>query len=122
MSDLCDMTGLTKRTIRYYVHEGLVEPPSGRGRGGFYSDTQLSQLLQIKSLREKGMNLMAIMEYLRAGKALDIRHTRDVWVKDEILPGFEISVRRDIELKQRKNIFEIVRIAKSIVREGSADE
>ncbi|MCK4823506.1 MerR family transcriptional regulator, partial [bacterium] len=30
-----------RRTIRYYIQEGLLEPPAGRGRGGFYYDSHL---------------------------------------------------------------------------------
>ena len=42
-------------------------------------------------------------------------------MKYEILPGLEINVRRYIEEREGKKIFEIVMIAKSIIKEGKND-
>jgi len=121
IEELCELTGFTRRTIRYYVQEGLIEPPAGRGRGGFYFDSHLNKLRLIKSCQEKGMNLSAISEYLKGGEVKKAEYQRDIWVKYEILPGLEINVRRDIEEREGKKIFEIVRIAKSIIKEGKND-
>jgi len=41
IDQLCERTGFTRRTIHFYVNEGLIDPPAGRGRGGFYNDSQL---------------------------------------------------------------------------------
>jgi DNA-binding transcriptional MerR regulator len=62
IQELSELTGFSIRTIRYYVHEGLIDPPAGRGRGGFYFDSQLNQLKQIKALQEKGMRLSSIVQ------------------------------------------------------------
>lgn len=117
IEELCELTGLTRRTIRYYVQEGLIEAPAGRGRGGFYFDSHLDKLRLIKSFQEKGMNLSAISNYLKGGEVKKADYQRDLWVKYEIFPGLEINVRRDIEEKEGKKIFEIIRIAKSIIKE-----
>ena len=117
IKDLCELTGFSARTIRYYVQEGLLEPPAGRGRGGFYFDSHLEKLKLIKSFQEKGMRLSVIIGYLKRGEVKEAKYLRDVWVKYEIIPGLEITVRRDIEEKEGKRIFEIVRIAKSIIKE-----
>lgn len=118
IEDLKNLTGYSIRTIRYYVQEGLIEPPAGRGRGGFYYDSQLNKLLQIRSLQEKGMGLFAIREHLKEGKEEIPKYTRDVWIRYEVMPGFEINIRRDIEEKEGKKIFDIVKIAKSIMKKG----
>ena len=117
IKELSDMTGYSRRTIRYYVQIGLIESPAGRGRGGFYNDSHMNKLMQIKSLQEKGMNLSSIIEYLRTEKAEENRYQRDVWARYEIIPGIEISVRRDIEEKESKKISEIIRVVKSIAKE-----
>ncbi len=122
IDDLCELTGYSRRTIRYYVQEGIIEPPAGRGRGGFYYDSHLNKLFQIKSLQEKGMGLMAIAKYLEGGEVREENYSRDIWIRYEIAPGLEISVRRDIEEAEGKKISEIVRIAKSVMREGKTDE
>ena len=118
--EICDITGYSRRTIRYYVQIGLIEPPSGRGRGGFYNDSHVNKLKQVKALQEKGMQLSVIMEYLkteRAGVPEEDVAKREIWVRIEIAPGIEISVRRDIEEKKGKKIDEIIRVAKSILKE-----
>ncbi len=60
IEELCRLTGFSRRTVRYYVQEGLVDPPAGRGRGGYYSDLQVAQLARIHVLQEQGYRLDAI--------------------------------------------------------------
>jgi DNA-binding transcriptional MerR regulator len=122
IQELSGLTGFSIRTIRYYVQEGLIDPPAGRGRGGFYFDSQLSQLRQIKSLQEKGMKLSSIVQYFKGGDVQEATYARDVWVKYEIAPGLEINVRRDVEEREGKKVLEIIRTAKSIVKEGLDEE
>lgn len=117
IDDLCELTGLSRRTVRYYVQEGLIEPPAGRGRGGFYYDSQLKKLFQIKSLQEKGMGLTAIMSYLKEETHEETSYVREIWVKYVISPGIEMHVRRDIEEKDGKNISELIKVAKSFAKE-----
>jgi DNA-binding transcriptional MerR regulator len=122
IQELSELTGFSIRTIRYYVHEGLIDPPAGRGRGGFYFDSQLNQLKQIKALQEKGMRLSSIVQYLKGGEHQEEGFVRDVWVKYEIAPGIEINVRRDVEERDGKKVLEIIKTVKSIVREEPDEE
>ena len=116
IDDLCDLTGISRRTIRYYVQEGVIDPPAGRGRGGFYYDSHLKKLQQIKSLQEKGMSLIAIGKYLNQGKIEEPKILRNVWAEYEIIPGLEIRVRRDVEEQIQKKIFDILKVAQSIAK------
>jgi len=68
IDDLSELTGHSRRTIRYYIQEGLVDSPAGRGKGGFYFEKHLSQLRLIKNLQEKGMSLSSISKYMEQGK------------------------------------------------------
>lgn len=119
IDDLSSLTGYSRRTIRYYIQIGLVEPPAGRGRGGFYNDSHLNKLRQIKVLNERGMSLSAIINYLEGGGIAEESYQRDVWVKYEISPGIEFVVRKDVDEEKKKKIFEIVKVAKSVIREES---
>ena len=122
IQELSELTGFSIRTIRYYIQEGLMDPPAGRGRGGFYFDSQLGQLKQVKSLQEKGMRLSSIIEYLKGGEAQEEGFVRDIWVKYEIAPGIEINIRRDVEEREGKKVLEIIKTVKSIVREEPDEE
>lgn len=127
IDDLCEKTGFTRRNIRYYVEIGLIEPPAGRGRGGFYNDSHLSTLQDIKRLQVRGLRLSAIIEQLKEGPAPEIRYSladrsispsKEVWVQYEITPGIVLSVRSDIEDRHTKDISEIVRLATNVMHDG----
>ena len=113
IADLCDLTGYTRRTIRYYIQEGLLDPPAGRGRGGFYFDSHLKRLNEVKSLQDRGLKLTAILELLKNGKKPEVLDVRELWVRYPIEQGIEIHVSRDLEEKDRKKISEIIRVARS---------
>ena len=125
IEDLCELTGFSRRTIRYYVQEGLLEPPAGRGRGGFYFDSHLDRLRQIKSLQDKGLRLSAILPVLKRRRLPESPQetvTREVWVRYPIAEGVEIHISRDLEEKERKKLDEIVRVARSILKGGDINE
>jgi DNA-binding transcriptional MerR regulator len=71
IEELCGLTGFSRRTVRYYVQEGLVDPPAGRGRGGYYSDRHVAQLARIRRLQDEGYRLEAIRGRVAAPAAAD---------------------------------------------------
>ena len=54
IGDLADLGGVSRRTVRYYVQEGLLPAPFGVGRGNHYGPEHLDQLLRVKALQEWG--------------------------------------------------------------------
>ena len=105
IEDLCELTGFSRRTIRYYVQEGLIDPPAGRGRGGFYFDSHLEKLLKIKSLQDRGLRLSAILPVLKQRDVLESPQeivAREVWLRYPITDGIEIHISRDLEERERK--------------------
>lgn len=122
IEELSEKTGFSIRTIRYYIHEGLLEPPPGRGRGGFYFDSHLQKLLEIKSFQEKGLKLAAIHEIFQKGEKGEITHEREIWVKYPIKPGIEIHISRELEDRERKRVFDIIQIARSLLSEGGKED
>lgn len=125
IDELTEKTGFTRRTIRFYVQEGLIEPPAGRGRGGFYYDSQLAKLQQIKAYQEKGLRLSDIQRVLQAGGAsakVEVQPAMEVWVRYPLGEGVEIHASRSLDEKKRKRVEEIVRLARSILTGGDGDE
>jgi DNA-binding transcriptional MerR regulator len=133
IEDLTERTGFSRRTIRYYIQESLLEPPAGRGRGGFYFDSHLSRLLEIRSLQDRGLRLTAIREVLGRGERTwepppsgTLRKTgpsvpgaleREIWIRYPVAPGVEVHVARDVEEARRKEVLETVRLARSLLEE-----
>jgi len=121
IKDISDLTGFSKRTIRYYVQKKIIEPPSGRGRGGFYYDSHLSNLLKIRLLKERNLNLKSIRDIIterkQGLKEGSKTYSRDIRVRYEIIPGLEINISRSLEERKNKKILETIRIIKSIFSE-----
>jgi DNA-binding transcriptional MerR regulator len=65
IGELADAAGLTRRAIRFYVQQGLLPPPLGRGRGRHYDDSHLKALRRIAELQQAGHSLEAIRTILR---------------------------------------------------------
>jgi len=57
IDDLILATGLSRRTVRFYVQRGLIPPPAGRGRGRHYGAEHLAGLLRIQELKRAGKKL-----------------------------------------------------------------
>ena len=119
---LSEITGYNRRTIRYYIQEGLLEPPAGRGRGGFYYDSHVKQLLKIKELQGQGIAISSIASLLREKTAEPEMPKREVMVRYGISPGIELVVGREIEIKEQRKIAELISIAKSILKGYSENE
>jgi DNA-binding transcriptional MerR regulator len=69
IGELADAAGLTRRAIRYYLQQGLLPAPLGRGRGRHYDDSHLQALKRIAELQQAGHSLDAIRKILRRSPA-----------------------------------------------------
>jgi DNA-binding transcriptional MerR regulator len=67
LDQLCALTDMTKRTVRYYMQLGLVDRPIGETRAAHYTSHHLEQLLQIRKLADAGVSLERIREVLAGG-------------------------------------------------------
>jgi DNA-binding transcriptional MerR regulator len=112
IEELADLGGVNRRTVRYYVQEGLLPAPLGLGRGRHYGPQHLKSLLEVKALQERGLPLLAIREALGAAKprrsagavamepaasgppasATAQPTRRSSWARLELFPGVELHV------------------------------
>ena len=69
--ELCALSGLSSRTLRYYIQIGLLDKPIGQTRAAHYLSSHLEKILRIKQLSEAGISLERIREVL-SGKPLDL--------------------------------------------------
>ena len=65
-ADLCTLTDVSLRTLRYYISNGLVDRPIGETRAAHYTQRHLEQLLRIRKLSDAGLSLERIRELLGA--------------------------------------------------------
>ena len=112
---LADLGGVSRRTVRYYVQEGLVPAPLGVGRGDHYGREHLDRLLQVKALQEAGRSLDEIRQLLDGGAASAARTVlevvrplpREVWRRISVAPGVELHVSGDVRLPSPARLQEL---------------
>ncbi|MGH2407587.1 MAG: MerR family transcriptional regulator [Candidatus Limnocylindrales bacterium] len=60
LQDLADLAGVTPRTVRYYVAQGLLPSPDSAGPGTRYSEHHLARLRVIRRLQREHLPLAEI--------------------------------------------------------------
>jgi len=97
IDELSMLAGVTPRTVRYYIAEGLVERPVGEKRGAHYVRRHLEQLLLIRRWTDAGLSLERVRELL-SGAPQDPAPRRaapgsiEVWSRVTVADGLEIHV------------------------------
>ena len=100
IESLSKLASLTKRTIRYYIEKGLVNPPMGTCRASYYTDEHLSRLEQIKKWSNQGIPLTQIKSILDGelpSVKFDIEYiiTTHQWERLNIFEGIELHFREN---------------------------
>lgn len=104
IGDLADLGGVSRRTVRYYVQEGLLPSPLGVGRGNHYGPAHLDRLLAVKALQESGRTLDEIRQSVHhksraAGQPESAAPPeRAIWRRITLAPGIELNVAGDVRL------------------------
>jgi len=66
ISEIAKLAGVTVRTIRYYISEGLLPPPAATGQSERYDESYLYRLELILRLKAEYLPLDKIRELLNA--------------------------------------------------------
>ena len=99
LSDVCDMTGVSQRNVRYYIQEGLVDRPNGAGRGAWYGRDHLIQLMVIGHWQAEGLSLQRIRDLLRGKDSKSLPPSREntggieVWSHIHVKNGIELHIQ-----------------------------
>lgn len=85
------LSGVTRRTIRYYIQRGLVPPPSATGRGKHYDQGHLDRLVAVRTRQEAGESLEAIAGGAAAVPAPPVAAPPpEAWLRLTLAPGLEL--------------------------------
>jgi DNA-binding transcriptional MerR regulator len=128
IDELADLGGVSRRTVRFYVQEGVLPAPLGVGRGSHYDRTHLERLLEVKAEQEAGRSLDDIRARRRpssggmrpASPALPI--PRSAWRRLELAPGVELHVASDIRLPAAGRLHELVNWCRQHLRRNTEGE
>lgn len=97
LDQLCTLTDMPKRTVRYYMQIGLVDRPIGETRGAHYVQRHVDQLLRVKQLTDAGVSLERIREVMAGEEApVQLRQRRPgaIQVRSHVFvaPGIELQI------------------------------
>jgi DNA-binding transcriptional MerR regulator len=98
LQDISTLTGLSVRTIRYYIQKNLVDKPEGARKTATYGQLHLEQLMTVKRLSEAGLSLAAIAKVMNGSKKATV-HSSDLQPGQiravsqvHITPGIELTI------------------------------
>lgn len=77
IGEFAKQTGVTPRTIRYYIEMGLLPPPSGSGRVASYGEEHLRRMHLIRKLQMARLSLDEIREQLGVMSPADAEEIAD---------------------------------------------
>ncbi len=89
LSELCELSGLSIRTARYYIQIGLVDKPDGETRAARYGAKHLDQLLLVQKWVAAGLSLERIRDQLHGIAVLPevVRRPGSLEVKSHLYLG-----------------------------------
>ncbi len=114
LDELASLAGVTARTVRYYIAQGLLERPVGEKRGAHYLRSHLERLLQVRRWSDAGLSLERIRE-LVAGASEDPPPrparpgTVEVWSRVLLADGLELHLEPSRAGLDPKQLRELVR-------------
>jgi DNA-binding transcriptional MerR regulator len=97
IDDLSTLAGVSPRTVRYYIAQGLLERPEGEKRGAHYLRRHLEQLLLVRRWTEAGLSLERIRELLAGAPEDPPRRAPapgsvEVWSRVTVADGLEVQI------------------------------
>jgi DNA-binding transcriptional MerR regulator len=124
IDQLSSLTETPRRTVRYYIQQGLVDRPEGSKRGSFYTTRHLEQLLEIRKWQRAGLSLERIRDLLVVPDDGELlvpplrRRPGDVAVRSHVLirPGVELVIDPDEAEMTPEQVRALVRKASDLLK------
>ena len=99
IDELASLAELPRRTVRYYIQQGLVDRPIGEKRAAHYTASHLGQLLTIRKWQQAGLSLDRIREILAGPGPGELPPPRprgpgtvEVWSHLVVTDGLEVTL------------------------------
>jgi DNA-binding transcriptional MerR regulator len=148
IGELAEAAGVSRRTVRFYVQQGLLPAPEGLGRGAHYLAAHLGVLLRIKQMQLDGVPLGEIGGILAGeagGPGTGGRGQRDrgpvrspdsaartpiptlagvvgqLTVRQPLGPGYELHVTRPGRPLSHDELAELGSLLSSMLHDGRED-
>ena len=120
LSDLESKSGISARTIRYYISRGLIPGPVTMGRKAHYTELHLQALQRIEQMRAEGKSLDQILKIVQLGGSWKsaVPDPTDISCYD-LAPDVQVQVRKDAAPHRKRVInHALADFARAVIPEG----
>lgn len=131
IDELCALVDLSRRTVRYYIQEGLVDRPAGAKRGAYYTRRHVEQLMTIRTWQRAGLSLERIRELVAGGGKSSAplppprpRRPGDVTLRTHVTirPGVELVIDPHESGLSAEEVRAVVRRTASLIDETRKED
>ena len=98
LDEIAALAELPRRTVRYYIQTGLIDRPQGVGKGAFYTQHHIEQLVLVRKWQLAGLSLEKIRDVLRQQASGPLPPTPrrsgtvEVWSHLVVAEGVEVNL------------------------------
>jgi DNA-binding transcriptional MerR regulator len=131
LDEIAALAELPRRTVRYYIQSGLIARPQGFGKGAYYTQRHVEQLLLVRKWQLAGLSLERIGELLKQPAAGPLPPTPrragtvEVWSHLVVADGVELTLepgRAGLRPEQVRAFFRAVTRAYAQIHESEEKE
>lgn len=131
LDKIAALAELPRRTVRYYIQSGLIDRPQGVGKGAYYTQRHVEQLLLVRKWQLAGLSLERIGELLRQQASGPLPPTPrragtvEVWSHLVVADGVELTLepgRAGLTPEQVRAFFRAVTQAYAQIHESEEKE
>lgn len=131
LDEIAALAELPRRTVRYYIQSGLIDRPQGVGKGAYYTQRHVEQLLLVRKWQLAGLSLERIGELLKQQAAGPLPPTPrragtvEVWSHLVVADGVELTLepsRAGLTPEQVRALFRAVTQAYAQIHESEEKE
>jgi DNA-binding transcriptional MerR regulator len=120
LRELSEKTGITLRTIRFYISKGLMEGPVGQGRAAYYNDSHLKTLRRITDLKESGKVISEIKREIYPAE-VEVTQPQAIW-SYQISNDVTVQVKADASPWRARRIQRALRELSQVLAEEEKEE
>ena len=132
IDEIAALAELPRRTVRFYIQQGLVDRPIGEKRSAYYTASHLEKLLTIRKWQNAGLSLERIREILANPDVGALpparprgRGTVEVWSHLVVTDGLELTLepsRAGLSPEAVRALFRgVIALYEEIRQEGNDD-
>jgi len=111
IGELAEITGINRRTVRFYIQRQLIPQPQGLGRGRHYTDEHLKRILKIKELQREGILLGQVSRVLKEQQSdLNFTFERELVTKIQLHTGVWLEFAHGVKIPSDETLEKVRKI------------